>query len=92
MRCPWCNSRTLKTLDSRAIQDGRVVRRRRECRNKHRFTTREVYWPEFNHHLLDGLMDAIMKIAYDEAGKGVKDEGPMGNHPIPQGEADRAGR
>jgi len=31
MRCPFCDSEEDKVVDSRAAQDGRSVRRRREC-------------------------------------------------------------
>ena len=31
MKCPFCDSEDDKVVDSRAAQDGRSVRRRREC-------------------------------------------------------------
>jgi len=42
MKCPFCGHEEDKVVDSRAAQDGRAVRRRRECLNcKERFTTYE---------------------------------------------------
>lgn len=42
MRCPFCKFEDSKVIDSRSSNDGRVVRRRRECLEcKRRFTTKE---------------------------------------------------
>ncbi len=42
MKCPFCGYEEDKVVDSRAAQDGRAVRRRREClKCKERFTTYE---------------------------------------------------
>ncbi|MFQ5823623.1 MAG: transcriptional regulator NrdR [bacterium] len=42
MRCPYCKFEDSKVIDSRASNEGRVVRRRRECLHcKRRFTTKE---------------------------------------------------
>lgn len=42
MRCPKCQARDDKVIDSRAIKDETVIRRRRECLVcEHRFTTYE---------------------------------------------------
>lgn len=42
MKCPFCGYEENKVVDSRAVQDGRAVRRRRECvQCKARFTTYE---------------------------------------------------
>lgn len=42
MRCPYCNEDTLKVIDSRPVEEGNSIRRRRECENcKKRFTTYE---------------------------------------------------
>ncbi len=42
MKCPQCGHEEDKVVDSRPSQDGRAVRRRRECLQcKHRFTTYE---------------------------------------------------
>ena len=42
MKCPQCGYEEDKVVDSRPSQDGRAVRRRREClKCKHRFTTYE---------------------------------------------------
>ncbi len=44
MRCPFCGFEDTKVIDSREIEDGTVVRRRRECpKCKNRFTTYERY-------------------------------------------------
>lgn len=48
MRCLICNSADTKVIDSRAADDGRAIRRRRECIEcGHRFTTyeRAAYQP-----------------------------------------------
>src|SRR5690625_444196 len=42
MKCANCNYKSTKVLDSRPIEDGRSIRRRRECEACHfRFTTFE---------------------------------------------------
>lgn len=42
MRCPFCNARDARVVDSREIRDGAVIRRRRECVEcGRRFTTYE---------------------------------------------------
>ncbi len=42
MRCPFCGANDDKVIDSRAADEGRVIRRRRECLGcKRRFTTYE---------------------------------------------------
>lgn len=42
MRCPFCDEEGDKVVDSRAAQEGRAIRRRRECLSCHeRFTTYE---------------------------------------------------
>lgn len=42
MRCPRCHHNHSKVIDSRQADDGRAIRRRRECENCHnRFTTFE---------------------------------------------------
>ena len=43
MRCPFCNYPESKVLDSRPVNDGSSIRRRRECLEcQKRFTTFEV--------------------------------------------------
>ncbi|MDC9714472.1 MAG: transcriptional regulator NrdR [Gammaproteobacteria bacterium] len=43
MRCPFCQSDDTKVLDTRLIDDGSQVRRRRECTAcNERYSTREV--------------------------------------------------
>ena len=42
MRCPTCNFNGTRVLDSRPVDEGRSIRRRRECEEcQHRFTTFE---------------------------------------------------
>ena len=42
VRCPWCSSNDDKVVDSRAAEDGAVIRRRRECLEcSRRYTTFE---------------------------------------------------
>jgi transcriptional repressor NrdR len=42
MRCPYCAAEEDKVVDSRVAEDGRAIRRRRECLECHRrFTTFE---------------------------------------------------
>ncbi len=42
MKCPFCSHEENKVVDSRPVQDGRAVRRRREClKCNERFTTYE---------------------------------------------------
>lgn len=42
MRCPFCDYRKDRVVDSREGKEGNVIRRRRECLScKHRFTTYE---------------------------------------------------
>ena len=42
MRCPHCQYKNTKVLDSRPIEEGRSIRRRRECEScQFRFTTFE---------------------------------------------------
>jgi transcriptional repressor NrdR len=42
MKCPYCGHEEDKVVDSRSAQDGRAVRRRREClKCKERYTTYE---------------------------------------------------
>lgn len=42
MRCPYCHSEETRVLDSRSVEDGNGIRRRRECAIcNQRFTTYE---------------------------------------------------
>lgn len=44
MRCPYCNSKETRVIDSRSTDDDKVIRRRRECEScKKRFSTYERY-------------------------------------------------
>ena len=43
MKCPYCGTNDSKVIDSRPAEEGRTIRRRRECLAcKKRFTTYEV--------------------------------------------------
>ncbi|MDP4120943.1 MAG: transcriptional regulator NrdR [Bacillota bacterium] len=43
MKCPFCNFKESKVIDSRPADDGERIRRRRECLNcTERFTTYEI--------------------------------------------------
>ena len=47
MRCPKCGLDNDRVVDSRSVNDGAGVRRRRECLNcNHRFSTFEGVIPE----------------------------------------------
>ena len=42
MKCPFCGEESDKVIDSRSVQDGKAVRRRRECQScNERYTTYE---------------------------------------------------
>jgi transcriptional repressor NrdR len=42
MRCPWCDREDDRVVDSRPVEQGSVIRRRRECRScGRRYTTYE---------------------------------------------------
>ena len=41
MICPFCKEKETSVIDSRPTEDGTVIRRRRECNCKQRFTTFE---------------------------------------------------
>ena len=44
MKCPFCSYRDSRVIDSRAVEDGTSIRRRRECPDcGRRFTTYEEY-------------------------------------------------
>ena len=44
MKCPFCSYRDSRVIDSRAVEDGTSIRRRRECHDcGRRFTTYEKY-------------------------------------------------
>lgn len=44
MRCPFCGNEETKVLESRQIEEGTAIRRRRECEScSRRFTTFEKY-------------------------------------------------
>lgn len=45
MKCPKCANVETRVVDSRVIEDGKVIRRRRECEYcQNRFTTFEKTW------------------------------------------------
>lgn len=44
MKCPFCSNEDTKVLDSRQVEEGTAIRRRRECEKcSRRFTTYEKY-------------------------------------------------
>lgn len=76
MRCPFCQSDETKVLDSRQIEAGTAIRRRRECEVcSRRFTTYEKYEdvqlivvkkggtrePFSRHKIMNGLLKACEK-------------------------------
>lgn len=76
MKCPFCSSNDTQVLESRVVEEGAAVRRRRECEKcKKRFTTYEkvkqsVLWvikkdgrrePFDREKLKRGLLRAIQK-------------------------------
>jgi len=45
MKCPKCQNMETKVIDSRVVENGQAIRRRRECEFcGHRFTTFEKRW------------------------------------------------
>ena len=54
MRCPFCNCDDTKVTDSRATDDGKAIRRRRECLAcGKRFTTYEMVEEVHKGYLFD---------------------------------------
>jgi transcriptional repressor NrdR len=44
VRCPYCNADDTRVIESRVVEDGEAIRRRRECSScSRRFTTFERY-------------------------------------------------
>ncbi|EKD57417.1 MAG: transcriptional regulator NrdR, partial [uncultured bacterium] len=42
MKCPFCDTKKTQVLESRVVEDGKAIRRRREClKCTKRFTTLE---------------------------------------------------
>lgn len=70
-QCPTCGTPTQVT-DSRALVGG--IRRRRECANKHRFTTYEHMRPppKFSLKLLDEDLDEIRAVIEKVHRRGVR--------------------
>ena len=51
MRCPRCHHNNSRVIDSRQADDGRAIRRRRECENcSYRFTTFAVSYTHLRAH------------------------------------------
>lgn len=56
LKCPQCGSFATFVIDSRPhVEPVPAVRRRRKCECEHRFSTYEVYVPEFQ------ILEAIEK-------------------------------
>ena len=53
MRCPYCGENNDKVIDSRATDEGRAIRRRRQCEAcDKRFTTRELVESQTRLHVV----------------------------------------
>lgn len=64
MLCPQCSCDNDRVIDSRTCEDGRTIRRRRECRNcEHRFTTYE----RVDHHDLQVVKKDGVRERFDRA-------------------------
>ena len=94
MKCPVCNSQDSRVLDSRPVDDGASIKRRRECTHcGRRFTTYEVVDTvpitvvkrdgrhEFfdKHKLINGIKRACQKRDVDAEGIAVSIEGELQN-------------
>lgn len=43
MKCLECDAKTTMVIDTRETIDGMTIRRRRKCKNNHRFSTLELH-------------------------------------------------
>jgi len=60
MLCPSCNATDTRVIDSRPAEDGRSIRRRRECEVcAHRFTTYERLEPQLVVRKRNGRLEAF---------------------------------
>lgn len=81
MRCQMCQSAETKVVDSRSAEDGRAIRRRRECMMcNHRFTTfeRATYQPLVRKR--DGRLEPF---SADKVRAGI--EQALADRPVPAG-------
>ena len=81
MRCQMCHSVDTKVIDSRAAEEGRSIRRRRECMEcGHRFTTyeRAAYQPLVRKR--DGRLEPF---SADKVRAGI--EQALADRPVPAG-------
>ncbi len=81
MRCQMCQSEDTKVIDSRSAEEGRAIRRRRECiKCGHRFTTHEraAYQPLVQKR--DGRLDPF---SADKVRAGI--EQALADRPVPAG-------
>ena len=81
MRCQMCRSVETKVIDSRSAEEGRSIRRRRECIEcGHRFTTfeRATYQPLVRKR--DGLLE---QFSADKVRAGI--ERALADQPVPVG-------
>jgi transcriptional repressor NrdR len=81
MRCQMCRSVDTKVIDSRSAEDGRSIRRRRECIEcAHRFTTfeRATYQP-----LVRKRDDRLEPFSADKVRAGI--EQALADRPVPAG-------
>ena len=60
MQCPTCGASNNRVVDSRPAEDGRAIRRRRECENcEDRFTTYERLEPQLMVRKRNGRLEAF---------------------------------
>lgn len=60
MECPACGAANNRVIDSRPAEDGRAIRRRRECEScNHRFTTYERLEPQLMVRKRNGRLEAF---------------------------------
>ena len=65
MKCPFCSHRDGRVIDSRAVEEGCSIRRRRECPNcGKRFTTYEKYEKTQLGELVMKYLEQTDQIAY----------------------------
>src|SRR3989344_2873804 len=59
MKCPFCASSDTQVLESRAVEEGRAVRRRRECEKVKRGILRAVEKRPISLDLVDDVVNQI---------------------------------
>ncbi|MBA4336519.1 transcriptional regulator NrdR [bacterium] len=85
MQCPKCKKKTTRVLDSRETEEGRAVRRRRECEQcSYRFTTFEKV--EKNNLIVIKKNDSREPYFRDKVEKGIWRA--CGKRPVTQAQID----